>query len=100
MCLHHNSLTLLLWPVPRPKHIVAVTLLAYYPQRFSVLELPAVCADWLCGGCCRFADDGPCTLSQSGASQEGAISQAKRMMSEAATAQASVFMRGEGTDQR
>ena len=49
---------------------------------------------------CRFADDGPCTLSQSGASEEGAISKAKRMMSEAATAQASIFMRGEGTDQR
>jgi len=48
----------------------------------------------------RFADDGPCTLSQSGASEEGAISKAKRMMSEAATAQASTFMRGEGTDQR
>ena len=48
----------------------------------------------------RFADDGPCTLSQSGASEEGAISKAKRMMSEAATAQASIFMRGEGTDQR
>lgn len=49
---------------------------------------------------CRFCDDGPCTLSQSGASEEGAISKAKRMMSEAATAQASIFMRGEGTDQR
>ena len=49
---------------------------------------------------CRFADDGPCTLSQSGASEEGAISKAKRMMSEAATAQACVFLRGEGTDQR
>jgi hypothetical protein len=48
----------------------------------------------------RFADDGPCTLSQSGASEEGAISKAKRMMAEAATAQASIFMRGEGTDQR
>ena len=48
----------------------------------------------------RLADDGPCTLSQSGASEEGAISKAKRMMSEAATAQACVFLRGEGTDQR
>ena len=48
----------------------------------------------------RFADDGPCTLSQSGASEEGAICKAKRMMAEAATTQASIFMRGEGTDQR
>ena len=48
----------------------------------------------------RFCDDGPCTLSQCGSSEEGDISKAKRMMAEAATAQASTFMRGEGTDQR
>ena len=100
LCLDQNSLALLLGPMSRPKRIVAGMLSANHRQRFRRRDLPSVCADRPHGALCRFADDGPCTLSQSGASKEGAISQAKRMMSEAATAQASIFMRGEGTDQR